>query len=365
MIFIINLFIGKSKNKLKTTICICTFRRNELLKNLVNDLFSQSVKPNLILIVNGDKDNTELEKVLNEKKNENKDIKVINSNHANLPYQRFLGWKVAQAYQYEILIFMDDDLRLQNRYVLENFLSEFLKQENISGATAKIFSIINDKLEINKFWGNKNKIISQLGLSSKIKPGGITSYGNRVLPEFHKNNFAYVEWLQGRIMALKKNSLDESDFSPDLFSMYEKKLGKAEDTYLSRQVLKTGKLIMINIEGFSHADDIEPAAYPTKPYHFGKAVAYSRRFLNDHYRINKPPRLKDRLDLLQTYAGNVFLNALSVINKRDKASVNYFIGYLYGSFLGIFKRPSTKNLTPHINWWQDAEDALKNQIIIE
>ena len=43
----------------------------------------------------------------------------------------------------------------------------------------------------------------------------------------------------------------------------------------------------------------------------------------------------------------------------------FALGYFVGSVKGLFHKPTAKNLTPKIDWWKDAQEALAKMEIIQ
>jgi hypothetical protein len=105
-----------------------------------------------------------------------------------------------------------------------------------------------------------------------------------------------------------------------------------------------------------HAD--LPVDYPTKAQALGFATAYSRRFLNDTYRITRPPTLGDRASLLCGYAGRSLLAWWRAVTAPARHRWAYAWGFTQGAMAGIFVPPSARRLSPGVDWWADAERAL-------
>ena len=95
-------------------ICVPTYKRPHLLKLLIEDLARQRCRPETLIIVDGDSASNEVAKMLDGIASQTGPrVRYVASSHANLAYQRYLGWKVAQAEKAEILLYLDDDLRLE------------------------------------------------------------------------------------------------------------------------------------------------------------------------------------------------------------------------------------------------------------
>ncbi|PKO04181.1 MAG: hypothetical protein CVU41_18440 [Chloroflexi bacterium HGW-Chloroflexi-3] len=357
------------------SLCICTYKRVFLLKSLLEDLSRQSKQPDNIIIVDGDPKSKEILSLLtSEIWPKTWKILYVPSNHSNLSYQRYLGWKKASQLKSDYLIYFDDDLRLSQKNIIEKIITHLIENNDVVGATTEIsmgefaenqnqYKILIDRKPKSLMIVNALKMF---GGSSKIKPGGLSPTGNRILPlPKEDSSFSEVLWLRGGVMAYKMSAITQDCFLDDLFALDEKRFGKGEDTILSRKVMQNGKLIYLHDVVVDHPNVDLPKTYPTAAFKLAYATAYSRRFLNDHYRITNPPNLKDRMALLKSYFGNSIINWWQAFSTFKKNKLLFALGYSFGALRGIFQKPTSENLTPNINWWQDAEEALKNQILIQ
>ena len=109
-----------------------------------------------------------------------------------------------------------------------------------------------------------NILVRLFGSGKGTKPGGLSPSGHRRFPIRKDNGFVKVEWLQGRVMLFRMKAIDQKTFSEDLFSMYEIRVGKGEDTYLSRQIGNGGKLMLGFGLGFDHPNADLPKCYPSR-----------------------------------------------------------------------------------------------------
>jgi hypothetical protein len=165
-------------------------------------------------------------------------------------------------------------------------------------------------------------------------------------------------------MAYKLAALTEECFSADLFAL--DRIGVlGEDTFLSRRVGTKGDLLLAFCAQFEHPDADLPQAYPTRALKFGYTSAYSRRLLNDNYRGFDPPRFSDRVALVKSYLGTTLLNWCRALASPKKHRFAFAWGYTLGAFRGLIQKPTAKNLAPQIDWWQDAEAALRQAIVIQ
>ncbi len=351
------------------TVCICTYKRPELLKKLIIDIINQTFQCGILIIVDGDPTSGVVKNLLASFKSKNNpQFFYVPSNHANLAYQRYLAWKMSTVNNPEFIFYFDDDLRFCDHNTLSRLL-QLLQIQGVVGVTAKTSSSDIDRFKnepalidraTNSTWRLNNSFSNR-----DKKPGGFLPSGNRIPPIFNSEGICQVDWLQGRVMAYRSAAIDQSCFSEDLFALTHIQCGLGEDTFLSRQVSKNGKLVITNTLNIEHPDDALPNSYPIKAYNLAYATAYSRRFLNDHYRITGSTQLTDRFALLNTYLGNNLINIGRALTSPRRHRFAYAWGYLRGSLRGLFQKPTTRNLTPQINWLQDAESALQNAIEIK
>ena len=357
------------------TICICTYKRPHLLKLLLDDISNQSVQPDCVIIVDGYPKSGEVLQSLTERKFHSRwRVFYIPSNHGNLSYQRYLGWRTAKLYGSDILLYLDDDLRIFQTDAVEKTLAPIIvKTGDVCGVTGIIDfgdhakfgknEVLADRVQISK--GKRLLLVRWLGASRRESPGGLSPSGHRLIPVDHGREYEFVEWLRGGVMAYKMNALTQGCFSEDLFALDHIRCGLGEDTFLSRRVGIKGALLMAFGAHFQHPHDDLPQAYPTQAFKFGHATAYSRRLLNDNYRGFDPPQFSDRLALVKSYLGTSCLNWWRALAAPKKHRFAYAWGYTLGAFRGLIQKPTASNLTPHISWWQDADEALRHTIIIQ
>ena len=103
------------------TLCIATRGRPGPLRRLLSDLARQSAQPNRLVIVDAEPESGEALAVLEDHQLCPRTRAIyIPSNHKNLPYQRYLGWRVAHGCDW--LLYLDDDLRLPQTNAIERIL---------------------------------------------------------------------------------------------------------------------------------------------------------------------------------------------------------------------------------------------------
>ncbi|MCE5308735.1 MAG: glycosyltransferase [Acidobacteriales bacterium] len=344
-------------------VCIPTHRRPQLLVRLLGDLRKQSVQPNLLIVVDGDPESDDVRRALEHFKTEWRTI-YAPSNHANLPYQRYLGWKLAAGRR--LLLYLDDDLIIPECETVEKILAPLTwADRKVAGVTAKILMGKASALRIyGELTDRKGKtsnweycLVRRFGSGRKTPPGGLTPVGDRRMPESDEQ-YARLDWLSGGVMAYRMDALTQECFSDVLFAMAATGCGLGEDTFLSRRASANGELLLANCAIVQHPHDDAPKCYPTDARRYGHAVAYSRRFLNDNYRVLDRPSIADRWALLKSYLGNTALNWVRALAEPRNYRWAYALGYTHGALRGLLRQPSAASLTPGIDWWVDAERAV-------
>lgn len=351
-------------------ICICTYKRSTLLRAEILDLLAQTAHPENLIIVDGDPQSTEVLEMLRSLPYPSGwRVTYVPSNHSNLSYQRYLGWRAASGHR--LLLYFDDDLRIPDTGAVVKVIAPFDNDDfhDVVGVTAltraKGWDHFGDPDMIRSSEQAPQLLLRWFGESSNLNPGDLSSTGNRLYPPDDREGYAEVKWLQGRVMAYRLDAMAQGTFSEDMFALDEIRCGLGEDTFLSTRVAVAGRLLISFNSHFDHPDDDTPKSYPYKAYKLAYARAYSRRFLNDHYRAYDKPRLEDRFNLVKSYVGNSLFNWLRAITQPKRSNLAYAWGYLRGALRGVFQSPTARRLTPGVDWWGDADAALAQRIDFE
>ncbi len=350
--------------------CICTYQREELLKTLLKDLAQQSILPGFIVIVDGAPGTGRVCHALSESTAFGLcPPHYIPSNHGNLAYQRYLGWRIARAHNAKFLLYLDDDLRIPEPYSISRLL-EPLQNSSVVGCTGPILYPEDresnaDPAGQDRARFNKRKaplLVLLFGTSRRMAPGSLTPTGQRCPPEPPESATHDIYWLRGGVMACRMDALTEDSFSESLFSLSELGYGHGEDTLFSLRLASKGRLRYVPGARFLHPCADRPKAYATHARKMGYGVAYSRRLINDNYRWPESPTFSDRFDLLKSYTGTALLCIMRAIRNPSPHRFVYAGGYMIGAFKGVFMPPTQKRLTPLIDWQKDAEAALNAQL---
>ena len=335
-------------------ICIPTFRRPHLLKLLLRDLAKQTLRPDLLIVVDGNPESGDVRSLLNEiSQTACRKVVYIPSNHANPPYQRYLGWRASAGYRW--LVYLDDDLRISQLTCLSKLVEPFRwSDRHVVGVTARIiFPPRQAPGARTPFAG----LVERFGAGRLTLPGGLTPSGHRKLPLYNNQRYESVDWLHGGVMAFRRDSLTADCFSENLLALAEAGCGLGDDTILSRRAACKGELLFAFCARVHHDGTEESRACPTEAFRLGYATALSRRLINDNYRGLDPPQWPDRFSLLRSYAGNALL-AWARASRLERLRVRYACGYTLGALRGLCRGPSARRMTPRVEWWLDAERAM-------
>ena len=345
-------------------VCIPTYKRPYLLSLLLQDLAQQTIVPSVMIIIDGDPASGDVIQRLS-----SLDLPVpwrviyLPSNHSNLSYQRYLGWRVAADLGADILIYFDDDQRIYQNDVLEWLTRPLVDHNDVVGVGCYIRVPDSDHdPAMNHLMAKRQThwLVQRFGSRTALdlKPGQLTPTGHRVGLADNGQDYVETDWLQGRVMAYRMSAITAETFSDDLFGLDHVRCGLGEDTFLSRRVGARGKLLYTFRAVVDHPNADTPKAYPYEAYKYAYAATYSRRFLNDYYRVYDPPTISDRWALVKSYAGNVLLAWMRALSKPNKTNLAFARGTTLGALHGLTRPPTAKRLTPHIDWWGDAEKAL-------
>jgi glycosyltransferase involved in cell wall biosynthesis len=355
-------------------LCICTYKRSQLLNLLLSDMKAQSLQPGIIIIVDGDPSSGDVQAILKDMSFlNNVTVLYIASNHGNQTYQRYLGWRVSKTAGAKKILYLDDDLRIEQPDAIRNMISPLDWTNRVIVAVTGTLNMGSPKpdgsnitlSDLKSGLSTTSNIISRFGTSRKYIPGDVTPAGNRIPIEFCGNPYESVKWLRGGAIAFRVESLSSDVLSDDIFAMNHLKFGLCEDLIISRRLINSGELLVAFNSIFIHPNENPPVAYSSKSYTLGFAVAYSRKWFNDNYRVGNRPTLMDRLILIKYYLATFFLNIWRAVISANRQRFLFGSGILSGAFYALIKNPSAKSLTPNINWWKDAEEALTHTVVIQ
>ncbi|HUG81627.1 MAG TPA: glycosyltransferase [Bryobacterales bacterium] len=349
-------------------ICIPTYRRPRLLRRLLADLAQQTLWPEQLIVVDGDPSSRDARDVAEYAGFDIPSVTYVPSNHANLPFQRYLGWRAAARQRW--LVYVDDDLRVPDKEALEKLILplEALPGE-VAGVTARIEfpnrPAGHASVDESSSEGSVLRALARrFGSAHRTQAGGLTPVGYRKPPAHAAESYAATQWLRGGVMAFDRDVLDEECFGECLFALADVQAGLGEDTIISMKAARRGRLLFARYVRFVHPDDDSPKAYAFEGYRAGWAHAYSRRLINDSYRGSEPPTWADRAALVRHYLGKNLLNLRQCYLCADWDKWNFAAGYAWGTVWGLCQPPNARRLAPGVDWQRDAADCLRRATLV-
>jgi glycosyltransferase involved in cell wall biosynthesis len=345
-------------------VCIPTYRRPQLLGQLLCDLSRQTILIDRLIIVDGEPLSREVLETLAASPPHVRELRYVPSNHANLPYQRFVGWKAAAGAKW--LLYLDDDLRLLYPDSAERLMRPLRAGSGrVVGTTAEFeTSLDRDKASgsvacrVPPCVAVLARFARRLGSSSRIPPGGLSPAGHRRPLSDRNKPYELVGCLRGGAMAYRMSAITPDCFCDALFAMGQRGWGLGEDTLLSHRIGARGVLLTTFRAGFVHPEGARTVAFRRAGFGRGYATAYSRRLLNDHYRGLDPAYWADRLALAKSYAAHALLAWFHALSRADERAAPFASGYTFGALRGLLQAPTSRGLCPQIDWRADAETAL-------
>ncbi len=325
------------------SVVICTYKRADSLKILLENLEHQSLSAGEVLIIDGSPDD--------------ETAKMINSLHSSLPLTYFLVppehrgltrqrnfgiLKVNPAT--DVVCFLDDDVVLDDQY-LKILQETFTQNPDCVGASGyltngrtwevydparhnglKWFVLDGFALEL----GQRNYVRRALGLFPDVPPGFIPPYGHGydVVPPSGKSYEA--DHIIGCNMSFRYSVFKTLRFS-DYFIGY----GLYEDCDFSYRTTRFGKLLVNTRLKLEH--HLAPSGRPDT-FKYGKMVTRNGWFV---WRTKyKNPGL---FNILKWYTISVLFALLLIKSFRQKAAVHEFAGRVAGLFSVMFNAPKLEN----------------------
>jgi GT2 family glycosyltransferase len=219
--------------ELKVSVIIPTKNRVYDLEECIESLINQIYSIDELVVVDGSNDN-ETENCIRslKEKNLNFDCVYLKQTKGGMAHARNIGIDYASG---DVIIFIDDDVILDKRY-MEEIVTVFANDKNkeIGGVGGKAEEKGNNKI-LHLFY----PIFGIIFLRDSWKKGSVTISGHHTrLPD----EPSYVEWLDGKSMAYRKNVLAEfrDDERLEILSPY----AYYEDLDLSYRIGKKYKLFL-------------------------------------------------------------------------------------------------------------------------
>jgi len=333
-------------------IVIATYNRPNFLKSLVDQIKDCTLLPRRIIVV----DSSDIKNI--EIQNTDRVI-YIRSSHKNQPYQRYLGYKASEE---EFIVFFDDDVKILDKDLFKYLLGSF-QEKNTVGSTLRFTS--EEVSSVDRSMGTENiklnntfitKHLWALTGAPKIKSNGIWLAG---LKGDYNYSLGYTEAVGGPgTLAFRRDIVDRL-FDDVLFAMYERKLGKGEDKYISVGALKYGKIALVNKICLYHPP--HDSSYFDDVYSFARREIYSRLWLSK--RIASVKNISPVFMYLHYYwyaAWRIVMAAMHTLISPQKKNLDRFSGRVKGVLDTIVIPMTTEYLCPSIIWEEDLARDIKN-----
>lgn len=329
---------------MKFSLIICTYKRSQVLLQLLQSVKLQTVYPDEILIVDGSTDD-DTEKML-----ENNDFDKliyfnVDEHNRGLTRQRNFGIKNVDIAS-QVICFLDDDTILEKNY-FEELVKTFQSDSAIVGVGGVAInenrweSIEKGKVyNSNKYYlfedykykeALRNKVRNYLKLQSNLGPGMMPEFSHGRTCGFPLNGKTYeVDLLIGMSMAFRKKVFDKIKFS-----VYFDGYGLYEDADFCIRALSFGKNVIntaIQLSHFHH-----PSGRPNQ-YVYGKMVVRNGWYV---WRVKYPsPSLKAKMKWHSITILLILIRATNIVtNKQKKEAFTETLGRIVGWFSIFVKKP--------------------------
>jgi hypothetical protein len=196
--------MGHSSARRYLALSIATYRRAELLRRLLEDLAPQTLQPQVVFVVDGEPQSGRVPQALRQPGlPASWTVVYVPSNHPNLAYQRYLGWRTAAGCEW--LLYLDDDLRLRSHTALEKVLTPLgWSESNVIAVTADVQAPDGGQGRECKPSGLMARLVERFGSGRRIPPGGLAPSGHRRAAIYRGQEYEKVEWLRGAITTLSR-----------------------------------------------------------------------------------------------------------------------------------------------------------------
>jgi len=256
------------------SVCIATYKRPRELAACLDALRQQSEPPDEIVVSDAGGDTETREVVASHRRRQESLIVHCPTPRAALPWQRWWGLQHCGG---TFVLFLDDDIRLAPQ-ALALLRQAYDQGTDVAGAGFAItYERSNDARPVaGNTDGWRTRWLGIVGARpGSITPGGITID----LPIAASDSpIVEVEWLSGGAMSFRRDVLTSIGALNGLFELYDRRIGKAEDSILSHRARAEGRLLLI---GGPHAvhpplDRATRTANPQDGYRKGLLETWGR-----------------------------------------------------------------------------------------
>ena len=329
-------------NQLSFALIICTYQRAQALLSLLKSVQSQTLYPNVILIVDGSEDDI-TEKLLNVNPFEGLQYHKVKPEDLGLTKQRNIGVGLVPLHT-DIICFLDDDTILEPDYFEQLIATYHIHQEAVA-----VGGYITNEVSWTKSDGGKSnskfcydgwcrslplkfKLRRLFGLSPEKEPGRMSvfshSYSISFLPPSGK--IYPVDFIMGGVSSYRFEIFKQLNFS-DYFIGY----GLYEDLDFSIRVNRLGDIYVNTGARLWHYHDTSGRPDMFK---YGKMVIRNGWYV---WRLKFPkPGAKA---VFKWYAIHILLIVVRISNifttKTGSLALRDVLGRLYGLGSLIFNKP--------------------------
>ncbi len=293
------------------SVVIPTYNRQEELKNCIQSIVSQSIKPKeLIIIDDGDLQTIPLEKECTQ---EGIECIYFKKDEPGLTESRNKGVALASG---DIIQFFDDDVILR-----DDFFKEILEVYERDGnhSVGGVGGVIENRKHLTlprRFRRLLDIVFLMSGFrEGRVLPSGFcTDYGTT---EFQIKTVEEVDFFSGCVMSFRKGVFD--DFS---FTGGYRDYGFGEDKDFSYQVSKKYKLLITPKAGLLHLES--PKMRPDKEMYGRKFVLGRYLFLRDHVKKSR----RNEVLFFYSLAGYLFVRSLYFVIRPTQSEFSHVKGIL-------------------------------------
>ncbi|WGK63814.1 glycosyltransferase family 2 protein [Croceiramulus getboli] len=302
------------------SLIVCTYRRPQVILNLLDSVAIQSRSPHEIIIVDGSEEDS-TEKALKDKNYDDLRYFRVDAAHLGLTRQRNFGIRQV-ASEVDIVCFLDDDVVLQEGY-FEQLITTYDKHPEALGVGGYITNDVvwtksRSEKGIDDYCydgycrkdGSRFMLRKRLGLAPDRPPAHFPEFGHgRSVAFLPPSGKIYpAEQIMGGVSSFPKKVLDQHQFST-----YFEGYGLYEDAEFTLRLSKIGKLYVNTAATLKHFHD--SSGRPNQ-YRYGKMVIRNGWYV---WRVKYPnPSLKARLKWHATAGLLTAIRYLNVVTTSER-----------------------------------------------
>lgn len=263
---------------------VCTYKRPQALKRLLDSVKQQKLYPDEILIIDGSK-SEETEKLLEEHRYEK--LKYFRVGEADRGLTRQRNYGIAHSGDVDIICFLDDDIVVKPNY-FQNLMSTYdehpeavavggwIEDETVWKHQGSDYKPAFDEFSIDGYvrkLGQRNVLRKRLGLLSDKPPGFMPEFSHGFSTGFlpPSGKIYEVEFFMGGVSSYRKSLFEKVGFSS-----YFEGYGLYEDMDFCLRASRLGKLYVNTAAQVFHLH--EEAGRPDQ-YKYGVMVVRNGRYV--------------------------------------------------------------------------------------